>query len=265
MLKCKRFLCLIFVSLICASFSFDIQAANFHVFMVGDTEDESLSAAFQNDLDMMDKQVKEIAKQTGLKLKLTTFNGTSVTPENILSQLDLMQVGKDDVVFLYFTMHGYRTQSKKNPWPSLYFGVSGVGVDYQLLTQIIQEKHPRLLLAIADSCNSYLPAGAYIPTIMKNNFGSKDSLISVNYKKLFLEGKGTIIISGSHPGQYSWSDGKVSIYTVKFLESLKEVVSGQEPADWSIVLDKATQKVVKTTTTYKGMQRQDPQVEAVLQ
>jgi hypothetical protein len=223
-----------------------VEAANLYALLIGDTEDSNLGYAFQQDLDLMHKEVKKIAKETGLTLNVSLFQGWQVTPEKVLQQIEELKIHSDDVLILYFTIHGYRTESKESRWPNLFFGLEQRGVDFDYINQIVKGKNPRLLLSIADSCNNTLPDGL-IPTIQQKALPVRmpnSAKVKANYKKLFLESAGTIIISGSIPGQYSWAYTYLGgIYTLNFVEALKESVYGKKPADWQTLLDKAAFKV----------------------
>src|SRR5271155_3631153 len=132
-------------------FSQSAYAADLHAILVGDTTDSSLGTAFEKDLEFMQEKLKKIAKNTNLNLNVTLLQGNSVTPKKVLRQIESLQVSPDDVVVVYFTIHGFRTSSKASQWPSLYFGVSQQGVDFEAINEVVKNKNPRLLLSIADS------------------------------------------------------------------------------------------------------------------
>jgi hypothetical protein len=57
-----------------------LEAADLHAILVGDTTDSELGYAFQKDLDLMHREVKKIADETGLSLNFSLFHGRQVTP-----------------------------------------------------------------------------------------------------------------------------------------------------------------------------------------
>jgi Caspase domain len=256
---------LLFLCLYTFALTSKVEAADMHVLLVGDTTDNTLGYAFQLDLNLMHDEVKKISQATGMKLNLSLYSGKQVTTENILDHVDKLDVNPDDVVIIYFSVHGYRTIDKQNQWPNLYFGSQGQGLDFDLVNQIVKAKNPRLILTIADSCNNYLPAGYYVPTITKKDFNpEKESIIQKNYKKLFLESSGSIVISSSIPGQYSWAyTYKGGVYTLQFLKDLSLAVNNQEPAQWAKLLEDINMNVL-VLTTQQTNQSQQPQYELLL-
>lgn len=239
-----------------------LEAATLHAVLVGDTTDSSLGYAFELDLGYMESEMRTVAKHTGMGLDLHVFSGDEVTPDHVLGCVKALKIDEDDTVVLYFGMHGYRTYDKDgNPWPNLHFGLMGKGVDFALFNQIVSDKSPRFILSIADSCNSYVPDGA-IPTIMKAGFIKRAPVskaqLQANYRQLFLESEGHIMVSGSHPGQYSWYlTQKGGYLTLKFLDSLRDMVKGTNPPSWSLLLQNASEKVEEEVTSFN--EEQTPQ------
>jgi hypothetical protein len=59
-----------------------------------------------------------------------------------------------------------------------------------------------------------------------------------------LENSGSIIISSCLPGEYSWAFTYIGgIYTLKFIEALKESTQSEKPPMWQNILDRAAIKV----------------------
>lgn len=242
-----------------------LQSASIHAILVGDTLDEDLGYDFELNLSYMKKFIHEVSQHTGLKPVITQFKDEQTTTYQVLDFLNNLEVEENDVLVLYFCMHGYRTPSKKNQWPNLHFGEDEMGIDFNYLAQFGKEKMPRLLISIADSCNSEIPDGA-IKTITQHAkmAAAKNQNISENYKRLFLHSKGSIIISGSVPGEYSWYlVGKGGSYTLNFLENFRNVAKNSSRATWDQILSKTSQAVQKQTAAFtEGGQH--PQYELLL-
>ena len=181
--------------------------------------------------------------------------GNSVTTENIFDHLDSIDSGPDDVVILYFTTHGYRTLSKTGIWPNLYFSNNNTGLDFETAYKIVQDKKPRLLIALADSCNNVLPEDSIDLQYPKHKAMMMAAALNVegHYRKLFLETEGTIIISSAIPDQFSWYfPQKGGIFTLKFLESLNESVHLEN--DWESMLQMTTLKLSEEVAVYGEIQ-----------
>lgn len=244
----------------------DLQGAAIHALLVGDTFDESIGYDCELDLYHMRTLIQEISQHTGMKPLITTFQGQQTTTYKILNYLNHLEVDQDDVLVLYFCMHGYRTPSKNNPWPNLHFAEDDKGIDFNYIAQFGKEKMPRLLISIADTCNNVIPDGA-IKTITKHAkkmAASQPQKISENYKKLFLYPKGSITISGSVPGTYSWSFTDVGgAYTLNFLSTLRNTVKNSSNPTWAQILSKTSQ-AVQHETMHLEEGGQQPQYELQL-
>lgn len=241
-----------------------LEAANLYALLVADTVDESIGDYCGKDIRNMQKELQTIASKTGLKLSLTALQGGSTVADQVLQHLAQIQPGKDDVVFLYFSMHGFRTPSKQDIWPDLYFNNGQNALDFNSINQIAISKNPRLLISIADVCNNVLPDGA-IPMVQAKALldREKASRTDKNYRQLFLSSAGTIIVSGCIPGESSWSYRKGSLYTLEWMKSLKTEVEGKGVANWTTLLNRASQGTVNTSSGSFG-ELQTPQYQISL-
>lgn len=234
--------------LICAfvlfftSFTNTTEAATLHALLIGDSHDDELGEAIIEDLNRMHKAIKKISNITGLDKNEIRLMGNKATRQQVVETLELLKIASDDVVIVYFTMHGYRSKNKSSRWPDLFFGVDNAGVDLNYFSAIVEEKNPRLLIVLADCCNAYVSPGEISSTWRKKNISRSKSLrrkaIASNYQRLFLNTCGTIIASGSQPGEPSYgSDEEGSLFTLAFVEVLEEAVNDEDRASWQSIFD----------------------------
>lgn len=221
-----------------------LQAGNFHVILVTDTRAANIESSVAADQANMSAFVHEVSKYTDLALNEKIFNGENLTSEALYKYIDGLQVTEEDVVLFYYSGHGFRTMSKgdANPWPSMFFSLEKVGVDFYALTMTLADKLPRLMFSLADCCNNFIPEGR-IP-MQSRFFLFQDDRSKEVYRKLFLDSQGMIMISTSEKGELSWCIPKGALYTLAFLETLKEETSAWFPStSWESILDKAAFKV----------------------
>ncbi len=110
------------------------------------------------------------------------------------------------------------------------------------------DKSPRLLLSMVDCCNNFIDTSfdeyveeSFLPQVAK--------VMKKNYRKLFLETQGAIVVSSSLPGQFSWAwVRRGSCFTLAFFESLKREVRHPKGACWPVILEKAGEKVKNLQT-----------------
>lgn len=236
---------LILVFFCIASGTIALDAATLHSVIVADTTDESIGDSTAVDLSMMRKETVKIAHYTGLRLRETILQGRYVEPHALLKVIDKLKVKSDDVVVFYFSGHGFRSESKgDNPWPNLYFSLKGEGVDLTLVKEKLEEKNPRFILAIADVCNSEIPDLLSPPLVFKMfRYSNDEEVMKANYRTLFLETEGTLIVSSSEVGEFSWGTSSGGLFTLAFLQSLDSAIRSSEYPNWEAILTRAYELV----------------------
>lgn len=233
MRTCRRLTC--FFILVSGALS----ASDLHLFLVGDYDSNELMPALRNDITNMRNEARTIAKYTGLKISETILTGPSARTPQVLSKLQNLKVTPDDVIFFYFTGHGFRTVSKGNdPWPNLFFATEYEAIDFTHIIDILAKKSARLQLLIVDCCNNIIADNA-IPIAKEIFHGANMSkLIQDNYRKLFLKTTGTIAMAACKAGQTSLALGNGSLYTLAFLDTLhQETKKPTDQLDWQSLLD----------------------------
>ncbi|MFN0064712.1 MAG: caspase family protein [Chlamydiales bacterium] len=255
-----------------------VEAASLHALLVSDTVGGEFE--FTSSVDYMQREVKKISAITGLTLKGLVFEGWQVQIDNILSEISKLTIEPDDVVLVYFTMHGCRSREKISKWPDLIFTINAANynsyLDFQKVNDLILAKRPRFFLALAESCNtfrekdntfladeedingeneaiSYLPSPSYnkiffsdIEMNLYNGCTEEDEIDL--YHKLFCCEKGSVIVSSSSPGETAIKYPIIGgIFTIKFLESLHRFsfvknFLGEEfkGNDWELILGLAS-------------------------
>lgn len=224
----------------------ELHARVIHAILVCDTKAIHISDSVQKDFSQIQSFLKEIGDKTHLKIDQHYFLAPNIT-ENISDQIEKISSNSDDIVFFFFSGHGYRTPSKgANQWPYLFLTPLQRGLDYQEIIDILKRKKAQLMFSMADCCNNIIP-DKLAPLPMKKQIhykGGKQSWIEQNYRKLFLETKGSIVISSSIPGDYAWGTAiGGGIYTQEFIKIFNEQVKKSEPADWEVILSQSSLRV----------------------
>lgn len=220
-------------------------AATLHAVIVADTTDTSIGGSTALDFENVRREMQKISFYTGLNLRETTFRGRDAVPENVLGKINQLEIKEEDVVIFYFSGHGYRTPSKGDvPWPNLYFSTTGTGIDYALIGEKLEARHPRFLMVIADACNNVV-SDWFSPPLIKKSFMmmSPESNMERNYRKLFLEVKGVVMITSSKAGEYSWATERGGYFTLAFLYHLTNAVKFGSDVDWFTILDLASTQI----------------------
>lgn len=220
-------------------------AANLHAILVADTTDESIGSYTEIDLRLMKGEMQKIAANTGLDLKFTVLEGRSVLTQKFLKTLSGLKIEEDDTVVFYFSGHGYRTASKgESPWPNLFFSLENKGVEYELVVEKLEAYHPRFLLVISDSCNNVM-ADDYAPPLVRKWFPRimTQELVKENYRHLFLNVKGVVMVTSSRAGQVSWATPWGGLFTIRLAANLNTEVRKSNGVSWQSILEKTYQDV----------------------
>src|SRR5689334_1776159 len=86
-----------------------LQAANLHAIIVADYFSPDISQASNIDLQRVKQEIKRIATDGGYRLKCSQFAGHKAMGKMLLSSIKHLKASHDDLIFFYFSGHGYRT------------------------------------------------------------------------------------------------------------------------------------------------------------
>lgn len=235
------------LKLLCACFLLtaletQVLAKTLHALVLVD-EYSDISSACIADKFKIEEEVQIIAQKTRLELNLQQIDYSKESLEAVIEQLE---VKEDDVIFFYFTGHGYRyeDQVQCGALPYLYLTKAQehlyeAGICLDDITEKLKAKAPRLLVSLADCCNNILP---YEEPIAMNT-----ALVGEVYKKLFLQSEGYVIATSSLPGQFSFATNNGGYFTNSFLESVRNLASLESDLNlvsWDKVLRQTTAKTI---------------------
>ncbi len=216
-----------------------------HALIVADTDDDKIGESVKVDLRHMEALIEDIARRTGLSLSGGSIAGNTFTKSNIITAVNSLSVGQNDVVWFYDSSHGFNAGGSK--WPDIH--TENGSVSLIKIADLVRTKSPRLAVIIADVCNKSLNRGGFL----RAREGGKEK----NYRELFLNSKGTIIASSSIKGQYSWGNEQMGgLFTSAFLGELDQelIVSDRRPS-WETLMKRATRPI------QNAPQPQQPQAE----
>ena len=203
------------------------EAPKFHLILVANTNDESIGYGCQYSQVKELERFRYIANVTGMTFFPTVVDGINFNKSSLLTAVDNVKPGKNDVVVFYYNGHGFRYKSDTGPYPRLDLTTKGVQLtEYSSIAlsdvyDKIKAKNARLSLVISDCCNSADP-----PQLVYGGAvtaASANTLSQANCKQLFLFSKGNIIAAAASKGQFSLYDsspGTGGIFSTAFLSSL---------------------------------------------
>lgn len=216
-----------------------LHAATLRVLLIGDTNDRSIGKSVVTDLKNVETFVRDVSAHTGLALDLKILKGAQIKKKLVTAAVNAVKAEPDDALVFYYSGHGFRTQDVKTRWPLLHIPDAGIeGVDFQWIIDTLVAKKPRMILAISDSCNSFIdtPQRSMGSRAMQQD---KDEL----WRRLFVEFSGTIFASGSQVGQFSFGeDSQGGAFTSRFISIVRGEVKKND-TNWDTIMKQATRQI----------------------
>jgi len=221
-----------------------------HAIIVGANSDNDriLSEGLTVDLEGINEELALIEQNTKLEIRTYDFTGHNFENENLRNTIKNINCNNDDVIFFYYTGHGFRYSNQRDQWPTLAVGyhIHSMMEAYQQsisLNDIIttlKNKNARLIICLVDCCNSDVAFEAPIIEEFKGQVNLSFSIRNPErFKELYENSTGIIIASSSIPGQVSKCNPKLgSYFTSSFVEVHKELTSISNNSNWEDMIRK---------------------------
>lgn len=227
--------------------------STFHAIIFADTQDEKIGKSTQLDVDNVSNMLVEA--QSSLKDEMEfvyyVYPESYCSPENLKKVLENIQCKSDDVVFFYYSGHGVRSMEDTSPYPQMCLGLSlreqSRMVSVEGVDRAIAQKNPRLRFVITDCCNSTNEFVTPKLEISKGN-STVNSQKEGNYRKLFLNRYGNVIMTSSKAGETSSCNTQIGgFFTYCLLAVLENAVSQNVP-DWERILKAVQESTVDVSS-----------------
>ncbi|CDZ79916.1 putative protein containing caspase domain protein [Candidatus Rubidus massiliensis] len=195
-------------------------AQQVHFIVVADNQANNIEDVVHANQILINEFIQDLIEVTNLKINSLNLTESNFNAKTIWSCLKEKQINANDIILFYYTGHGYRNEFQETVWPSLYLTNEKAGLDFTDILQILQEKRPALLLALADCCNNIIPS-KFAPPIIKAQL-HHHKIIGDNFKKnvtYLFSTKGTVVISAAKAGSFAYGTSKGGFFTKSFLDS----------------------------------------------
>jgi hypothetical protein len=212
-----------------------------HLLIAVDSK-SNLSRGVKVDKKNITHAFKAISKAAKMRFCKKTIKPKYLSGYSVHKYLEKFDVGEDDTFCFYFSGHGFRSTTKKCPWPMLHFSASNSRLELAHVISHMKNKKPRLTIIISDACNI-----RKVPFQEVFLIGSTPSFQSINHqkrdniKKLFLKTKGVIVSTAAKAGTSAWSSKYGGIFTNALLLSLQTECM-KNSVSWKSVLSDAKRR-----------------------
>jgi hypothetical protein len=210
----------------------------------------SIADGVTKNAELMDTFFRKVRSATGMTVDVRRIAGSNAaddpfTCDNIVQTIKALPVSRGDAVMVYYSGHGFNIGSddpaitamqiaryaapefrnrKLTGFPFLACGRDVRNTpNLDLIATWLAEKKPRLTIVMSDACNAF--EGGSGPAA-ESFFASGTRALTedARLRSLFVEARGTVLMTGSQRGHYSYYDTSFfhpgGFFTRAFLSTL---------------------------------------------
>ena len=260
-----RFLSIVLIFILLISCNIQGRSQTLHALIFTGNNDisEILREGINKSKEDMRTELKTIASSLHINYEEVIGSDALFNAQYLMDEISRLNPGSDDIVFFYYVGHGINKPEIDPIWPQLAFATSYNDISSKLIsfsdiTAQLEQKRPRLLIAMAEACNSTSGRTEYyqdeILGLGSLSFNQRDL---ERLKDLYLRSEGTVVSSSSEPGQKSYVSAEGGYFSNSFIEVEKELTSISSEADWQTLFEKTKYR----TTTLAGMSQKNPRIQ----
>lgn len=214
-----------------------------HLMIVANSEVADIGATCKIDMANMLNEVQGIGQALGLPVQQYLVTGADYSKLGVEQMLKSLKPNAEDVVIFLYTGHGFRFHDQRDQYPNMAMVTS----DYQDATanyiavsdiyNAIVKKGARLNIVLSDCCNADLGERRPLNSTTLGSRGNNN--FSLDRLKTLFSARGSIISTAAGPGEVSWCDGAGGMFTLSFIQSLRQEISatnGKE-VSWEHIID----------------------------
>ena len=150
-----------------------------------------------------------IAAYLNYGIRFYNGEGNNCSKENLMNTLNSLKCNKNDIVLFYYSGHGTRSKQDNSEFPQMCLKYNSAYdedkfVPVHTVIEKLQAKGARFTLVMTDCCNNPV-SGVSPKSLMSKDGGSMvdSDVVARNYRKLFLESQGMVVLTGCKKGQCS--------------------------------------------------------------
>lgn len=239
----------------------DEQKRNFYLIIIANTNDPYIGKSSQKDLTGVYETFATLTKQAGIGFIPVIVSGDAFNIANTQRAIDTIKPSALDIVFFYYTGHGFRFANDVSKYPRISFRTNTMQVraDNNLAVEDVYKtliaKRAKVTIVISDCCNEKLGASVPFGLDMLRPRATGTEGLKLNYdnfRKLFLPTQTTSIIIGSAaPNQLAVGNPNMGGFFTNFFkaELVKSLYSNTGESTWLRISLNATENTRKQSLT----------------
>ncbi len=217
-----------------------------HLVLVANTLDPSIGTGCTIDETNLKNEFRQIADALGFSFQEYIIDGSAFSKERVLATLNSLTPGSNDIVMFIYRGHGFRWKDQTDDWPRMDLRTSSYAeitnnssMNLSEVYSVLKSKGARLNIILGDCCNSEVD----VSSVTANNFLTfqvDNNSDITKLRNLFLKSNGIILSSAAQKGEVSWSTAQGGLYSISFLQALREEISylSNDACNWDNILTK---------------------------
>ncbi|GAA4419007.1 hypothetical protein GCM10023187_52990 [Nibrella viscosa] len=231
----------------------------FHCIIVADTKISDIGPSCTRDLAAMAGRLDTIARTLGYRFNLVVRNDEQFGPQGLNDALDQINCQPSDVVFFYYSGHGFNKPEDTGEFPYLRLvhpaaTVRGDSLIREIVTlntiriedvhRRLIEKKPRLCVTLSDCCNQILNDARGVQTLRPTFRGIYTEKDLDMLRRLFSNTEGDVLITTAKRGERALSTSSFGgLYTFSWLDAVQQAEANNNDVTWETLLNDAEQRL----------------------
>jgi Caspase domain len=190
-------------------------AQKLHMFIITDDTDSQIGSGY--DFGRMQLLAQDVATKSSLSLVPYYYKKSQTTSEQLVSKLNNLTCSSDDVVWFYYTGHGFNPNDG-SAFTAFVMPDRINRFKMDVIEGKIQSKNPRLSIIMYDACN-------YTSGSNNGSIANRISIDEARCRQLFRKNSGIIKVASNTAGEGKYSYGNNTnggIFTSAFIAALNE-------------------------------------------
>lgn len=237
--------------------------------VVANTLDPTIGKGCTEDIKSIRQMFSELSDHMDFKFFELLVQGKDYSKQNILSSIDLLAPGNNDIVVFYYSGHGFSYEKdaekrfpqvdlRSHPASDLIDVINANTNNLAEIFELVKGRGARLNIVIGDCCNNQIAFERQAKGGDENLKKAKRPKMIVNKKmgeKLFCDYTASILVAAADKGEFAVTDPELgSIFTLNFTDNLKILINRSvdesEGLPWKKLLEETKEKTFKLSKTY---------------
>lgn len=237
------------------------QNRKFYLILVANTNDPLVGASAKKDMEQVYETFSSLTLSAGIGFVPIIVSGDNFNLGSTRRAIDTIQPGTTDIVFFYYSGHGYRNDTDKSPYPRISFRTNNLQVraDNNLSVEEIYQrllaKRALVTIVLSDCCNekinALVPFG--YPLLRPRSMGTAALKLNHDqFRKLFLpDQRISLIIGTASAKQLALGNPTMGGYFTHFFkaELVKSLYSNAGENNWLGISVQAAKKTSNQSLT----------------